>query len=119
MNNPFAYHELHTADPSRAKDFYRKLFDWKVKDLELPFGTYSEINPGGMVAGLQNIRTPGMAAQWVTYIQVPDNAAATEKAKQLGAQPLRENVEIPEGRFSVLADPTGAVFGLWEPKEAK
>jgi hypothetical protein len=38
------------------------------------------------------------------------------RAKQLGAAPQLENVEIPEGKFSVLVDPTGAPFGLFERK---
>jgi predicted enzyme related to lactoylglutathione lyase len=43
--------------------------------------------------------------------------AATKKAKSLGAKVLKEVSEVPGmGSFSVVTDPTGAMFGLWEPK---
>lgn len=120
MANSFTYTELHTNDPEKAKAFYKKLFDWKTNDMALPFGTYTEINAGeGIAAGLRTPEPAGIAPQWMVYVKVGDVAASTHKAKELGAKALREVVEIPEGRFSVLADPTGAVFGLFEPREAK
>jgi hypothetical protein len=52
-------------------------------------------------------------------VQVGDVAAATEKAKALGAKVVKD-VSVVEGagRFSIITDPTGAMLGLWEPKAA-
>jgi hypothetical protein len=116
MPNPFTYAELHTQDPKAAKTFYRQLFDWKMEDHENPKGTYTEINLGeGFPAGLLQAGTTSGGSHWLPYIKVADVAAATSRAKTLGAGALQELVEIPEGRFSVLIDPTGAPFGLFQP----
>jgi uncharacterized protein len=55
--------------------------------------------------------TPG--ARWISYIAVDDTDAATARAQALGATMMLEPTTMENvGRFSVLADPTGAVFGL-------
>ena len=40
MPNPFCHVELNTTDVKKAKDFYGKLFNWKLEDLPAP-------TPGG------------------------------------------------------------------------
>jgi predicted enzyme related to lactoylglutathione lyase len=116
MSNPFAYAELHTDAPAAAKAFYAQLLSWRMEDAPKSEGRYTEIQPGqGFPAGLTQNRYGG-ASHWLPYIQVDDLAAATSKAKSLGAQPLVELQEIPEGRFSVFVDPTGARFGLWQAR---
>jgi predicted enzyme related to lactoylglutathione lyase len=119
MSNPFSYAELHTQNPAAAKAFYRELFDWKMADHAnpgVPEGVYTEIDPGeGFPGGL--LRAAGqVASHWLPYVTVADLGASTARAKKLGAAPLQEHVEIPEGKFSVLVDPTGAPFGLFERK---
>jgi predicted enzyme related to lactoylglutathione lyase len=115
MSNPFTYAELHTQDPKAAKSFYGALFAWKMKDSESPAGPYTEIEPGqGFPGGLKRA-AQSVGSHWLPYIKVDDVAAATSRAKGLGAKPLQELVEIPEGVFSVLIDPTGAPFGLFKP----
>jgi predicted enzyme related to lactoylglutathione lyase len=116
MSNPFTYAELHTQDPGVAKAFYRKLFDWKVEDHATPKGEYTEIDPGeGFPGGLVRSQYEG-ASHWLPYVKVSDLAVSTNAAKQLGARALKESVEVPNmGRYSVLLDPTGAPFGLWQP----
>ena len=53
---------------------------------------------------------------WQTYIGTDDVDAATEKARGLGATVYVEPTDIPTiGRFSVIADPTGASVGLFQP----
>jgi hypothetical protein len=48
---------------------------------------------------------------------VDDIAASTKKAQALGATICKDVTEIPDmGWFSVITDPTGASFGLWQPK---
>jgi predicted enzyme related to lactoylglutathione lyase len=116
MSNPFTYAELHTQDPAAAKTFYRHLFDWKVEEHSMPGGAYTEIDPGeGFPGGLLRSQYEG-ASHWLPYVKVSDLAASTKAAKILGARPLKEDVEVPNmGRYSVLVDPTGAPFGMWQP----
>ena len=39
MANPFVHVELNTTDVGKAKDFYGKLFDWKLEDMPATWTT--------------------------------------------------------------------------------
>jgi predicted enzyme related to lactoylglutathione lyase len=118
MANEFVHMELNTTDLGKAKDFYSKLFDWKLEDMPGPM-PYTMIQPGsGPGGGMMKHPVPGAPSMWLTYVGVADIKAATEKAKSLGAVALQENHEVPNyGWFSILTDPTGAVFALWQAKK--
>ncbi len=53
---------------------------------------------------------PGIPASWQVYFQVDDTDASVETATKLGGSVMSPPVDIPPGRFAVLADPQGAVF---------
>ena len=116
MANPFVHVELHTLDPDKAKKFYRELFDWKFEDV--PDMDYTIIKVGeGTGGGMIKSPMPDALPQWVPYVLVDDIAVSTEKAKSLGAAVLADVTEIPGmGSYSMLLDPTGAAFALWQPK---
>ena len=115
MGNPVAHVELTTNDLNKAKEFYAKLFDWNLEDYPMgDGGTYTMIRPGEGTGGGMMKSPPGAPTAWTPYIAVDDAAEATKKAKSLGATILRDVTEVPGyGAFSIVADPTGAVFGLW------
>jgi predicted enzyme related to lactoylglutathione lyase len=120
MANPFVHVELNTTDVAKAKAFYGKLFDWQMEDMAMgPSGTYTMINPGtGTGGGILKHPMPGAPSVWLAYVLVDDIAAATRKAKALGAQIVKDSVEVPgAGWLSILIDPTGAELGLWKPAE--
>jgi hypothetical protein len=116
MANPFVHVELLTNDTGKAKAFYKKLFDWKLEDV--PGMDYTLIDVGeGTGGGIMKNPAPNVPSSWLAYVLVEDAASSTQKAKELGAKILREVTEIPNvGKFSVIADPTGAVLALWQPK---
>ena len=118
MANPFVHVELNTTDPEQAKAFYGKLFDWKMEDLPTPMGTYTMIEVGeGTGGGLMKHPMPGAPSTWLAYVQVDDIAAATQKAKSLGATVVRDVTEVMDaGWLSIIMDPTGAALGMWKPK---
>ena len=120
MANPFVHVELATTDVAKAKSFYQSLFDWKLQDMDMGGGhNYTMINVGndGTGGGMMQHPMPGAPSAWLAYVLVDDVAAATEKAKSLGATVVREVTEVPEaGSFSIILDPTGAHLGLWQPK---
>jgi hypothetical protein len=117
MANPFVHIELHTGDLARAKAFYSQLFGWEVQDLPMPGGSYTMINVGeGTGGGMMS--DPDTPPHWLAYVAVDDIAAATEKAKSLGATILQDVMEVAEyGWMSVITDPTGATVALWKPKQ--
>jgi len=121
MGNPFVHVELNTTDIKAAKNFYGKLFDWKLEDADMgPAGVYTMINVGsGTGGGMMQHPIPGAPSAWLAYVLVDDIAAATQKAKSLGATIMRDVTEVPgAGWLSIITDPTGATLGLWKPKGA-
>src|SRR5437764_1341984 len=116
--NPFCHIELNTTDVKKAKDFYSKLFDWKLEDMPSPGGGYTMIKVGeGTVGGIMQNPIPGAPSFWLSYVLVDDIQAATKKAKSLGATVMKDVTEVGGyGSFTVLVDPTGAHFALWKPK---
>ena len=121
MGNPFVHIELNTTGVARAKDFYRQLFDWNLTDVEMgPSGTYTMIDVGeGTGGGLLRNPEPGMPSFWLAYVLVDDIKAATEKAKSLGGKVFKDSIEVPDmGWLSIITDPTGATFGLWQTKQS-
>src|SRR5271165_444002 len=107
MPNPFVHVELNTTDVSKAKAFYGKLFDWKLEDVPMgPSSTYTLIGAGqGPGGGMMQHPVPGAPSAWLAYVSVDDIAAATEKAKSLGATVMQDVTEVPgQGSFSAILD---------------
>ena len=118
MANPFVHVELNTTDLSKAKDFYGKLLDWKLENVPMGNDTYTMIKVGeGTGGGMMKHPMPGAPSTWLAYVLVDDIAAATQKAKSLGATVIKDVTEVMgAGWFSIILDPTGAALGLWKPK---
>ena len=121
MPNPFIHVELATKNVPKAKAFYAKLFKWKLKDLPMPTpaGDYTMIDVGdGTGGGMMKQMMPGAGSAWMAYVLVKDIDASTRKAKQLGAKICKGVTEVEGmGWLSIIVDPTGAMLGLWEPKD--
>jgi predicted enzyme related to lactoylglutathione lyase len=79
---------------------------------------YTMIKVGeGTGGGIIKHPVPGAPSAWLAYVQVDDIAAATQKAKSLGATVMKDVTEVMGvGWFSVILDPTGAALALWKPK---
>ena len=118
MANPFVHIELNTTDLSQAKIFYGALFGWKMEDLPMPEGPYTMIDVGeGTGGGMMTQLIPGARSSWLPYVEVDDITTATQKAKSLGASVMQDVTEVPNmGWLSIITDPTGAMLGLWKPK---
>jgi predicted enzyme related to lactoylglutathione lyase len=118
MANPFVHVELHSNDLKKAKDFYAKLFGWKLKDEPMPDGTYTMIDVGGGTGGgMMANPAPGTPSHWMAYVGVDDINASTKRAKELGAKVMMDVKEVGEfGWMSVITDPTGATIAMWKPK---
>jgi predicted enzyme related to lactoylglutathione lyase len=118
MANPFVHIELQTKDKAKAKDFYAKLFDWKLEDMPAPAGgtPYTMINVGeGTGGGMMVNSDPKIPPHWLAYVGVEDIEASTNKACELGATILQDIMQAGEyGWLSVIKDPTGAVIAMWK-----
>jgi predicted enzyme related to lactoylglutathione lyase len=120
MANPFVHVELATTNVPKAKAFYSKLFAWKLKDFPMPeIGAYTTIEVGkGTGGGMMKQTIPGAGSAWMPYVLVKDIDAATKKAKKLHAKVMKGVTEVEGmGWLSIIVDSTGAMLGLWEPKD--
>jgi len=113
-----SWNELVSRDPDASKKFYSQLFGWTAETMNMgPGGEYTMLKTGDRpAAGL--IRMPAEAGpaptMWMSYVTVPDLAAAVAKAKALGAKICKDVTTLPMGRFAIISDPQGAGIGLWE-----
>ena len=122
MPNPFVHIELSSTDVGKAKSFYGSLFNWTLTERDMGGGMiYTLVDVGdGTGGGMMQHPMEGAPSLWVPYVLVDDVAAATEKAKALGATIIREPSEVPNmGSFSLIVDPTGAMLGMWQSKSPR
>jgi len=120
VGNPFVHVELNTPDPKKAKEFYSKLFQWQLDDvenIEVPGGVYTTIKVGEGTGGGMMKQVPNGPSGWLAYVLVDDIHAATKKAQSLGAEVMKDVTEVMGmGWLSLIKDPTGSILGLWQPK---
>ncbi len=117
VNEPGAliWNELSTSDLAGSKAFYSEVFGWGWGGAD----AYAEAQVGGRTIGGVMPRPPDMPADtpdhWLVYFGATDLDADATRAEGLGATILVQPTDIPNaGRFAVLMDPQGAVFGLFK-----
>lgn len=115
MKNPVVHFEIQSADPAALREFYAKLFDWKIEHHEAidytVFTTKGEDDPAGIGGGLTSSR--GGPDVVTFYVQVDDIEAHLQKAVELGAKVIMPVTTIPNTvTFAMFADPQGNCIGL-------
>jgi uncharacterized protein len=110
----FVWDELGTTDVEGAQRFYEQVFGWTAKDMGEDFGGYRIFHRGDdQIGGLMANQDPSIPATWTPYVGVDDTDAMCKKATGLGAGVIVEPMDVPTvGRFAILKDPQGAVFGI-------
>ena len=113
----FSWAELNARGRDDALAFYQSVFGWDIRRSELPNSPdYIEfLVDGESVAGATelNPQTPaGAPNYWLVYFGVDDVDGAFDKAIGLGATEIVAPADFPGGRFAIVTDPQGAVFGL-------
>ncbi|GAB2728417.1 VOC family protein [Kitasatospora kifunensis] len=111
--------ELGTADPAVAKVFYSGLFGWRAETDPRPeAGGYTTLLRGeAPVAAVSPLYAPEQPTAWSVSFAVPDTDAAAVAVSRAGGRLVVEPMDIFDaGRFAVAADPSGAVFALWQAR---
>ena len=110
--------DLATSNLEGAKQFYQQIFGWDYFDTGADFGTYTMAMLRGLnVAGIGPIWPPDAPtpSAWTIYFASDDAVADTARVKELGGAVMVDAMAISDsGVMAVCADPTGAVFGLWQ-----
>lgn len=113
--------DLMAKNQQGALDLYRDLFAWQGEVGPPEIGGYAVCTLNGKaVAGI----SPAMAMDeqpppptvWTTYLASDDVEATQQAITENGGTVIAPVMEIPDntGRMLVAADPTGAVFGVWQ-----
>jgi hypothetical protein len=108
----FCWDELHTRDVAEAKGFYGKLFGWTGKAAEGDAEYWHWKNAGKDIGGIiSQMGGRSVPPHWLAYVAVSDVDGVSKKVETLGGRVVAPAMDIPKvGRFSVVQDPTGAVF---------
>lgn len=107
-----------TDDIEKARTFYGSIFGWDYDIGPAEMGFYSmALRDGKKCAGLgQKPEGAPFPNCWTVYFHTPDCDAHCEAAKANGGTVNMGPMDIPEaGRMAILADATGAVYGVWQP----
>ncbi len=117
-NKP-AWVDLSTSDAAAAREFYSRLFGWKIEVNPDPqYGGYGMAEVGGeRVAGIAPKMSPEAPTAWSIYIGTDDVDDLAKKVTAAGGKVIMEPFDVGEqGRMAVFQDPTGAVISGWQPK---
>lgn len=116
VNDPGALslNQLNAADPAVAREFYTKLFGWRVETAveEPPY--WGIFNGKGLNGGMMQLPPGGGQPHWLAYFTSADLDRATARTGELGGAVLVPATAIASGRILVAADPRGASFALFE-----
>ena len=116
VNEPgsLSWNELSTRDVEGAKVFYGAVFGWGEVTHEGPM-PYTEFQlEGAPVAGMMPMPDgmEGIPSHWLVYFAVDDTDATVGRCQELDGSVLMAPMDIPQGRFAVLADSKGAAFAV-------
>jgi hypothetical protein len=110
------WNELATRERDKAMAFYKGLLGWefeKQQGQEYHLIKNNGRNNGGIMPIDES--WGDAPSNWMTYFHVADIEASTKKVTELGGKvivPITQAGEI--GRFSVIADPAGAVVTIMQ-----
>lgn len=116
MAGQFFWHELITTDPKAAEKFYCDVVGWTAQDSGAPGQSYTLFQVGARAVGGMLAITPDMAKHgarpaWLGYVSTDDVDQAATSIRQSGGTIHIAPQEVPGViRFTMAADPQGAVF---------
>jgi uncharacterized protein len=107
-------------DAEAAVAFYTSLFGWDVEDTMPPGipGQHFMCRLRGRDIAAIASRPEGAPPEtaWTTYVWVDSADDAAAKVVATGGSVIKRPFEsLDGGRLAIVADPAGAVFGVWQP----
>ncbi|MFD4375707.1 VOC family protein [Streptomyces sp. NPDC058486] len=100
-----------------TQEFYQALFGWEFVPGPQQLGPYVRALLGGReVAGIGQLPPDRhLSTAWTTYLATHDAYETAESIRCCGGTVAVGPLDAGEaGRLVICADPTGAVFGVWE-----
>lgn len=117
LNKP-AWVDLSTSDPAAARDFYARLFGWRVEVSPDPlYGGYALAKIDGEdVAGIGPKMAADAPAAWSVYVGMSDGEDLGRRVEAAGGTVIAPVFDVgDQGRMAVFQDPAGAFISAWQP----
>ena len=123
MDHTLVHFEIPAKDVEKLKSFYTKVFGWKIEKFPGPMEYWGiETVPvdksgapvrRGVNGGLYKKEKPDQVP--LTYVGVESVDEYTKKIESAGGKVLMRKEEVPGmGWFSIVQDPEGNLFGLYQ-----
>jgi predicted enzyme related to lactoylglutathione lyase len=110
--------DLASPDPAASREFYARLFGWKVEvEPDPQYGSYAQARAGDkVVAGIGPKMMAEAPTAWSIYIGTGDIAAMMAKVQAAGGTVVVPPMQVGEqGSMAVFQDPSGAFLSAWQP----
>ena len=113
--------DLTISDASATRDFYRRVVDWSVQDVEMEdaSGRYADYNlfgdDGNPAAGVCHARgvNLGLPPIWMIFLPVGDLAESLRRVQEGGGKIIKATRgNDGEFAYAVVQDPVGACLAL-------
>jgi uncharacterized protein len=111
--------DLTVPDVPAAQAFYAAVLGWSFTDTADEYGGYVIGQVNGVAAGgIGPTPQPGVPSAWTLYLASDDVDGTAKQITDAGGTMLLPPGDVgPLGRLCVAADPTGALFGVWQAGE--
>ena len=114
--------DVTTTDVAAAAAFYGGLFGWTAQTDPRPkAGGYTVFTVGGKAVAAASPPPPGQEGvppHWTVYLASDDVDETAARVQEAGGVVHLEPFDVLDaGRMAVAADPSGAVFGVWQARE--
>jgi predicted enzyme related to lactoylglutathione lyase len=112
--------DLATTDTAAAGAFYAALLGWSTAERHAGRGRFITFARNGTaLASLYQLTREqiagGVPSHWMPYVAVPSADTAAARACALGGQLIVPPQDVADfARICLIADPTGAMMGLWQ-----
>src|SRR5688500_6388311 len=110
--------DLASNDAAGSREFYSKLFGWKVDVNPDPqYGGYGRATLQGRdAAAISPTQQKDQPTAWNFYIHTDDVESTARDVEAAGGKVLMKPLDVgDQGRMAVFQDPTGAVISVWQP----
>lgn len=112
-----AWVDLASPDPKASAEFYGELFGWTAEVAPEPeaYGYTTFRKDGRAVAAVGTQMNEQQPVAWTTYFATDDADATAARVAAAGGMVALEPMDVMGyGRMAVFADPTGAMFAVWQ-----
>jgi uncharacterized protein len=107
--------DLTVPDVDAAKAFYSAVLGWTFAPTEEEYGGYTIATVGDRAAAGIGPMPQGAHPAWTLYLASDDADATAAAVTENGGTVVLPPGDVgPLGRMFIAADPTGAVFGVWQ-----